>query len=123
MGYLLRAGEGSGRHSAVSVTDAVWLDVIQTASKRGYSNPELRRERNEERPIDAQDAAELAGALDRALVAGDIGTHIGEGDALDHDVARRMVYILRAPEREGVEVSLARTPPWKSGDELAGQRS
>ncbi len=117
MGYLLKAGEDYG-HDALDVTDGVWMDVIQKASEHGYSDPDLRLGRgDDEHIVSNATAAELADALNRALVAQTIEPEVGDGSTLDRDLARRIVHILQLANREGRSVLLSRTPRWKAGDD------
>jgi len=107
MGYLLKADDDG--HYSVEIADGVWMDAIQTASDQGYSAPDLRRERGDTPYFPKLAAAQLADALNRALVAQRIEPEFGGGSALDQDLTRRIVYILLIAIREGRDLKLVRT--------------
>ena len=107
MGYLLKADDYG--HYTLEISDGVWMDVIQTASEHGYSDPDLRRERGDDPYLSKAAAKELAAALNRALVAQRIEPQFGGGSALDQDLTRRIVYILQIAVRGGRELQLVRT--------------
>jgi hypothetical protein len=113
---MLESGHGDG-HDAVNITDGAWMDVIQMASKYGYSAPGLVLQREGSQVISEDDAYYLGDALDRALKAGDIKSRISDADVLDGDLARRIVYILQRGIRDHRDVRrdvrLIRTLPWK----------
>jgi hypothetical protein len=116
MGYMIKVGDGAG-HRSVSFTDGVWMDVIQTASKHGYSAPGVRLERGGKNDLPKEAAEGLASALDRALEVKGIEPDTGEGGALDRDLARRIIYVLRGADTEDRDVQLSRTHRWKDGDD------
>ena len=117
MGYMLKAGDDYG-HDALNITHGVWMDVIQTASEQGYSDPDLRLEQGvDEHLIFWDTAAALADALNRALVAQTIELEVGDGSTLDRDLTRRIVHILQLANREGRAAVLSRKPSGKDGDD------
>src|SRR3954464_3268822 len=107
MGYVLKADDYG--HYAVELTDGVWMDAIQKASEHGYSDPSLRRERGNDLTLPKAAAEQLAAALNRALVEGSIEPEFGGGRALDQDLTRRIVYILKIASAEGRNLRLIRT--------------
>jgi hypothetical protein len=107
MGYLLKADDYG--HYSLEISDGVWMDAIQTASEQGYSDPDLRRERDDTPYFPKVAARQLADALNRALVAQRIEPEFGGGSALDQDLTRRIIYILQIAVREGRELQLVRT--------------
>jgi hypothetical protein len=107
MGYLLKADDDG--HYTLETTDGVWMDTIQKASEQGYSDPDLRRVGGDDPYFPKAAAKQLAGALNRALVAQRIEPEFGDGSALDQDLTRRIVYILRMAIGEGRELQLLRT--------------
>ena len=107
MGYRLKADDYG--HYTLELSDGVWMDVIQTASEQGYSDPDLRRERGDDPYLPKAAAKELADSLNRALVAQRIEPQFGSGSALDEDLTRRIVYILQIAIREGRQLQLVRT--------------
>jgi hypothetical protein len=107
MGYRLKADDDG--HYTLEMADGVWMDAIQTASEHGYSDPDLRRERDDTPYFPKVAARQLADALNRALVAQRIEPEFGGGSALDQDLTRRIIYILQIAVREGRELQLVRT--------------
>ena len=107
MGYLLKADDYG--HYSVEIADGVWMDAIEKASEQGYSDPDLRRERGDDPYFSKEAAAQLAAALNRALVAQRIEPEFGDGTVLDQDLTRRIVYILQIAIREGRKLQLLRT--------------
>ena len=107
MGYLLEADDDG--HYSVEIADGVWMDAIEMASEHGYSDPDLRREQGDNPHLRKVAAAQLAAALNRALVAQRIQPEFGGGSALDQDLTRRIVYILQVAIREGRQLLLIRT--------------
>ena len=108
MGYLLKADDEG--HYTLKIADGVWMDAIQVASEQGYSDPDLRRDRGDTPYFPKLAAKQLAAALNRALDAQRIEPKFGGGSALDQDLTRRIVYILRIAIREGRNLQLLRTP-------------
>ena len=93
MGYLLKVGEDYG-HDALDITDGVWMDVIQTASEYGYSDPDLRLEQGvDEHLISCHTAVALVDALNRALVAQSLEPVFVDVSTLYRDLTRRNVHI------------------------------
>jgi hypothetical protein len=115
MGYLIKSGGGTSPHSTVSVTDAVWSEVISHASGAGYSAPHLLmlEVRREPVHIDDNEAKSLHSALSHALQTSLVGTPLEdqEGDRLDRDTVHRINHVLLSGD-----VSLVRTRRWKAGD-------
>jgi hypothetical protein len=107
LGYLLKADDYG--HYSLEIADGVWMDVIQTASEQGFSDPDLRRELGDDPYLPKDAAQQLADALNRALVEQRIEPEFGGGSALDQDLARRIVYILQIAIREGRRLQLLRT--------------
>jgi hypothetical protein len=107
LGYLLKADDYG--HYSLEITDGAWMDAIETASEHGYSDPDLRRERGEDPDLPKVAAAQLAAALNRALVAQRIEPEFGDGSTLNQDLTRRIVYILQIAVREGRDLKLLRT--------------
>jgi hypothetical protein len=107
MGYRLKADDDG--HYTLEMADGVWMDAIEMASEHGYSDPDLRRERDDTPYFPKVAARQLADALNRALVAQHIEPEFGGGSALDQDLTRRIVYILQIAIREGRDLLLVRT--------------
>jgi hypothetical protein len=107
MGYLLKADDYG--HYTLEMANGVWMDAIQMASEHGYSDPDLRREWGDDPYLPKAAAEQLADALNRALVAQSIQPEFGSGSALDQDLSRRIVYILKIAIREGRQLQLVRT--------------
>ena len=107
MGYRLKADDYG--HYTLELSDGVWMDVIQTASEQGYSDPDLRRERGDDPDLPKVAAKQFGDALNRALVAQRIEPEFGGGSALDQDLTRRIVYIVEIAIREGRDLKLVRT--------------
>jgi hypothetical protein len=107
LGYLLKADDEG--HYSLEITDGVWMDAIEMASEHGYSDPDLRRERDDTPYFPKVAARQLADALNRALVAQHIEPEFGGGSALDQHLTRRIVYILQIAIREGRDLLLVRT--------------
>jgi hypothetical protein len=118
MGYLIKSGDGSTRHSTVRVTDEVWMELIKHASEGGYSAPPYLRMlelRNVLVHIDDDEAEDLEDALSTALRTTLKDAPVVDPDPcsgqLDRVTVHRVTHVLRSGD-----VSLARTPRWQAGD-------
>ena len=118
MGYLIKSGDGSARHSTVSVTDEVWMELSNHASEGGYWAPYLRMlelRNNVLVHIDDDEAEEFEDALLNALRTTLKDAPVVDpdpyGGQLDRVTVHRITHVLRSGD-----VSLARTPRWQAGD-------
>ena len=118
MGYLIKSGDGSARHSTVRVTDECWMELIKHASEGGYSAPAYLRMlelRNVLVHIDDYEAEDLQDALSNALRTTLKDAPVVDpdpyGGQLDRVTVHRITHVLRSGD-----VSLARTPRWQAGD-------
>ena len=115
MGYFIMSGDGSVQNSTVSVTDEVWMELTEHASKGGYSAPHLRMlvEADGAVRIEEDEAQALFEALSNALHESlkDVPTEDPGGDNLDRVTVHKVTHVLRSGE-----VTLSRSPRWKAGD-------
>ena len=115
MGYFIKSGDGSAPNTTVSVTDEVWMELTEHASKGGYSAPHLRmlEERDDPVRIEGDEAQKLFEALSNALheSLADVPTEDPDGDHLDRVTVHKVTHVLRSGE-----VTLSRSPRWKAGD-------